>query len=216
MNEKKVLFDDKVINMAALYWISIIAEGQDHDNGSLDFASLMCARLANNAAIKVPVENLRKFKEAFAKHFKLLTDKYPNSKEVTTYCDYSPGLVIRDAAEEAGINEIQFPYKTGILIGPNYILERRPYKHWESFKDAIIYCDHSYFKKLIADEQERISGYKLEKDAWWYGSLSEEERMEGVENCKKNIEVYQNYLNTMPDPYIRDDMKTLLEDKRYQ
>lgn len=193
-------YSDKIINIAAQYWINIIKSGKDHDNGDNSFAGFICSHLANESTEELENEKLEKFRKAFFEEFKKVVKEYPRESEVNLYCDYNPGWVLSEAAEKAGINEMQFPWKTGIVVGLDYIREHKPYAR-KSFKDSLIYCERSYLQRLIVDTERQIE--KLPKEKW----LSEESKKEYIKDYQDNLRVYKELLKTLPNGYTRKDLQ---------
>lgn len=193
-------YSNKVINLAAQYWINIIKTGQDHDNGDYSFAGFLCSQLANDTAEEIDNERLESFRKAFFEEFKKTVEHYSITNEISLYCDYHPGRVLSEAAEKANIDEAQFPWKAGIVVGADHILERRPYAN-KTFKDSLVYCEHSYLEKLIEYANSRIEDIPYEK------CLSDEDKKRFIEDYKKEIEVYTELLKTLPNYYIRKDLE---------
>ena len=193
-------YSDKIINLAAQYWINIIKTGKDHDNGDNSFESFACSYLANKSTKELENEKLENFRKAFFEEFKKVIEKYHKENGVSLYCDYHPDWILSEAAKKADINEMQFPWKTGIIVGTDYIIEQKPYAR-KSFKDSLIYCEHSYLQSLIADAERQIK--KIPNEKW----LSEERKKEYIKDYQDNLRVYQKLLRTLPNGYIRDNLK---------
>jgi hypothetical protein len=200
MNKNKCIYSDKIINIAAQYWINIIKSGKDHDNGDNSLTGFFCSHWANESTEELETEKLEKFRKAFFKEFKKVVKEYPRESEMDLYCDYGPGWVLSEAAEEAGIDTIQFPWKTGITIGPDYIRECKPYAR-KSFKDSLIYCEHSYLQSLIVTTEKRIKN--LSKEKW----MSEELKKDWLKDYQDDLKVYKELLETIPDSYVREDLR---------
>ena len=200
MNKNKCVYSDKIINIAAQYWINIIKDGKDHDNGDNSLTGFICSHWANESTKELENKKLEEFRKAFFKELKKNIKKFPEQSEIHLYCDYHPCLVLSKAAEEADIDTIQFPWKTGIIIGPDYISEYKPYAR-KTFKDSLIYCEHSYLQSLIVIAEKRIEN--LPNDKW----LSEEDKKEYAKDYQNNIKVYKELLETLPDGYVREDLR---------
>lgn len=111
---------------AAEWWASKIDGRHHHDNGDRSSAGAIGMFLAD-ALMKAPSEEqVDKFKGALITE--LLNE---NNASLLAFgglhCDYGPGLFLRDAAEEAGIESYNFPFKTSMSFRDGEIFVRDGY-----------------------------------------------------------------------------------------
>lgn len=79
--------------------------------------------MADSAQQKPTKAQINTFKAAVIKGI----EEYPYSDEIDLYCDYGPGLILRDAANEAGINSLNFPFKTGMFVSEKEVRVKEGY-----------------------------------------------------------------------------------------
>lgn len=98
--------------VAADWWASKISGNVRHDNGDTSPTNMFAMLLADAGRMPLTREQINTFKAAVIKGI----EEYPYNGEIDLYCDYGPGLILRDAADEAGINHLNFPFKTGMFV----------------------------------------------------------------------------------------------------
>ena len=96
---------------AASWWGNKLKGNIRHDNGSDDDASKMAGFLADMMTTPSSDDTIDKFEKILVE--KILEE---NSNYVDLYVDYHPDRVLAEAANEAGIDEMSFPWKTGVHI----------------------------------------------------------------------------------------------------
>ena len=108
---------NEAATVAAEWWTEKISGNCQHSNGDASLSSMITMCLADRGQEKPNLEQLDTFKAAVIKGI----EEYPYSHEIDLYCDYGPGLILRDAANEAGINHLNFPFKTGMFVSANQV-----------------------------------------------------------------------------------------------
>ncbi len=98
---------------AAKWWGDMLCH--HHDNGANDRNNQLAMVLADMiAASNKPTD------EQISKFVELLTDKLieqdSDNRDISIYCDYHPDIMLREVADEVGIDSSVFPYKTGMSI----------------------------------------------------------------------------------------------------
>lgn len=112
--------------VAAEWWASKIDGRHHHDNGDRSSTGVMSMFLADMCMEAPTKEQIEQFKESLISH--LLDDENWSLLGFGgLHCDYGPGLFLRDAAEEAGIEELNFPFKTSMYFQDGEILVRDGY-----------------------------------------------------------------------------------------
>lgn len=103
------------IKTAARWWAGKLKAKQPHSNGDKSAASLFACLLADMGAAPLRDEQL----EVFAGELESQIDKHMNTygdRYVEIGCDYGPCRMLDAAAQKAGINELNFPFKTSVYI----------------------------------------------------------------------------------------------------
>ena len=105
---------ETAIKTAAKWWTDKLRQRAPHDNGdrSCDFAML----LADLLTTPMSEDQLNKFQEALEKEIDLNMAAYGLC---ILGCDYAPCNVLTNAADQAGINTHNFPFKTAMDIRRN-------------------------------------------------------------------------------------------------
>lgn len=103
----------ETIEKAVNWWSEKIAGRQPHSNGDNSEASVMACIMADMARKPVSNEQIETFKNVLSEKIMEYMDRY---KEVDLSCDYGPGLLLSESAEAAGINQLNFPFKTSMII----------------------------------------------------------------------------------------------------
>lgn len=110
--------------VAAEWWAKKIGGEIHHDNGDNSPLNKLAMLMADSAQKKPTEAQINTFKAAVIKGI----EEYPYKvDEIDIYCDYGPGLILRDAAEEAGINKMNFPYKTGMYVSEKEVRVKEGY-----------------------------------------------------------------------------------------
>lgn len=109
--------------VAAEWWAKKIGGEIHHDNGDNSPLNKLAMLMADSAQTRPTEAQIEVFKAAVIKGI----EGYPYSGEIDIYCDYWPGLILSDAAEEAGINKMNFPYKTGMYVSEKEIRVKEGY-----------------------------------------------------------------------------------------
>ena len=104
---------EQAIITAAKWWSNKLRQKPRHDNGDRGLASLFACALADSAMTEITEEQLTKFEEALIENLSL-TLSY--DKNVNLNSDYSPDAKLKSAADLAGINTSNFPFKTSLWI----------------------------------------------------------------------------------------------------
>lgn len=105
--------------VAAEWWAKEISGYTRHDNGDSSLSSSFAMLLADIGQEAPNEEQVETFKAAVIKGI----EEYPHQDlvGVDLCCDYGPGGILHDAAEEAGINELNFPFKTNMFVAKDRV-----------------------------------------------------------------------------------------------
>ena len=110
---------EQVIETAVNWWAKKIHTPFHHDNGANDSANVMACFFADMGRKFSTEEQVEVFKRELTA---LLTDEYENRFGKSEYgniiigCDYRPCTMLNNAAKVAGINDLNFPFKTYMYI----------------------------------------------------------------------------------------------------
>lgn len=117
---------------AAAHWWAERADGTaHHNNRGGDLASVFAGILADTMNTPPQCGALEKFEEILAE--KIMTAEFPYMWS-SIWVDYGPDQILAEAAQEAGINCANFPWKTGMHIDPEKktIMVRLSMGPWET------------------------------------------------------------------------------------
>ena len=116
-NFKRKKDDAKRISLladaAVEWWVKKISGEEPHDNGSNDFTSFAACRMADMGRKKITEKQLFVFKEVLRGEIEVSKRKCDC---LILGCDYGPDKNLGFAAEQAGINFLNFPFKTWMAI----------------------------------------------------------------------------------------------------
>lgn len=112
---------EQAINIAVEWWANKLYSKVPHSNGDNSFASVMACLLADSGMENVTDEKIDIFKKELTSQ---IEHEMPNRwSEVYLGVDYNPSVNLRESAKKAGINVLNFPFKTDLYIhweGDNY------------------------------------------------------------------------------------------------
>ena len=115
---------EEVISTAAKWWTDKLASIPRHDNGDNSRTSLVACLFADMCSEPITKEQLVIFEEELIRNIR---STYENHIEhvgchfTVIGCDYAPCSELYSAAVGAGINVNNFPFKTWMRIGPDYV-----------------------------------------------------------------------------------------------
>lgn len=115
---------EEVIFTAVQWWSDKLASRARHDNGDNSRTSLVACLFADMCSEPITKDQLVIFERVLTER---LRSTYENHIEQVGMpytiigCDYGPCDALYSAAEEAGINANNFPFKTWMHIGRDYV-----------------------------------------------------------------------------------------------
>lgn len=115
----------ELIAVAVNWWAEKISNNHPHSNGDNSLSSVMACMMADMASKPISLERLELFK---TKLTVLLEDIYQenfikrNGYPYSLGCDYGPDITLGTAAEAAGIELNNFPFKTHMHIYKNKVM----------------------------------------------------------------------------------------------
>ena len=115
---------EEVISIAAKWWTDKLASITRHDNGDNSRTSLVACLFADMCSEPITKEQLVIFEEELIKNIRNIYEEHiehHNMRYTVIGCDYGPCGELYSAAEKAGINHGNFPFKTWMRIGPDYV-----------------------------------------------------------------------------------------------
>ena len=210
--EQNIKWNEKLFQIAGKYWRCKLDNGRSHDNGDNSDASAMASILATMVSLQNPVskEQLDNFEKYLVEEVHKALEKYPDMNSIDMYSDYAPGWILGEAAKRAGINQSRFPWKTGLFIRPNVILESQTYAR-RKFCDKIIYCNRDFIKSQIDDYIKTIQSVTDETDGFMG---SKEDRDNYVKELSDTVSNLQNLsMCLVNNEYIREDVRKVMEER---
>lgn len=103
------------IKTAAKWWADKLGRREPHSNGDNSTRSVFACLLADSGTKAITDEQMVLFTEELERGIQNYMDKYPH-RHTFIGCDYGPDRVLGEAADKAGINYLNFPFKTNLLI----------------------------------------------------------------------------------------------------
>lgn len=105
---------EQAINVAVEWWANKLKAKTSHSNGDNGMASILACILADSMMNNITDEQLDIFKTELRSRIE--ADMYNRYREVYLGCDYHPTTILRESAEKASIDEMNFPFKTDLYI----------------------------------------------------------------------------------------------------
>ena len=102
------------IKTAVKWWTDKLRRRSPHSNGDNGAASVFACLLADINAENIQNDKLDLFTTELENGIREAMTR--NERFVWLGCDYGPDMVLRDAADKAGINYLNFPFKTNLCI----------------------------------------------------------------------------------------------------
>lgn len=103
--------------VAAEWWAKEISGYTRHDNGDSSLSGSLAMLLADIGQEAPSEEQVEIFKTAIIKGIEEFRYKPP----VCLCSDYGPDGILLDAANEARINALNFPFKTNMIVEPKQV-----------------------------------------------------------------------------------------------
>lgn len=105
---------EQAIKTATEWWANKLKARMPHSNGDSGRASVMACLLADFGTEPVTDGQL----DIFKNELRTRIEGEINNRwgEVYLGCDYNPTTILRESAKIAGINELNFPFKTDLYI----------------------------------------------------------------------------------------------------
>lgn len=104
--------------VAARWWAERIVGNTRHDNGDTNLSSAFAMWMADAGQETPSRAQIETFEAALIRGIEELARCMG---DVPLFCDYGPGGILHNAAEESGINELNFPFKTGMFVSPDQV-----------------------------------------------------------------------------------------------
>lgn len=111
---------EKLIETAVNWWADKISNRHHHDNGAGDDkASIMACFMADLMFNPIAEQQIDLFKEELRNRIRKSFDD--GNKDVWLCTDYAPCRTLAESAEVAGINLLNFPFKTNMVINEDKV-----------------------------------------------------------------------------------------------
>lgn len=109
---------ETAIKTAAKWWADKLRQRAPHSNGDNSTASVFACMFADMSTEAASEEKIAVFtaelEHQLREHMDNINDRY-----VCLDCDYAPCTMLGESADEAGINRLNFPFKTNMTIEQN-------------------------------------------------------------------------------------------------
>lgn len=106
---------EKLIDIAVNWWADKLKKPH-HDNGDNSQAGIMAMIMADMASSKISDEQIEVFKKELKTRIEEQYQDIEEIRDIWLGCDYAPMKILSVPAEIAGINLMNFPFKTDMRI----------------------------------------------------------------------------------------------------
>ena len=107
---------ETAIKTAAKWWTDKLRQRAPHDNGDNSRTSAFAMIMADLLTTPMSEDQLNRFRKALEEGIDRNLKKNGERYGGTMGCDYGPCILLSEAADQAGINCNNFPYKTHMHI----------------------------------------------------------------------------------------------------
>ncbi len=105
---------EKLVRTASGWWLKKVCNRQPHSNGDDSKPSVIGCMMADFMSKPVSVEQALAFSDALDEEIWNMMETGGQTQFLS--CDYGPDIHLANAAEKAGINVLNFPFKTNMRI----------------------------------------------------------------------------------------------------
>lgn len=106
---------ETAIKTAAKWWADKLRQRAPHSNGDNSPASVFACMFADMGTEAASEEKIAVFTEELEHQIQEHMDNI-NNRYVCLDCDYAPCTLLAESAARAGINRLNFPFKTDMII----------------------------------------------------------------------------------------------------
>ncbi|MCM1440501.1 MAG: hypothetical protein NC131_15075, partial [Roseburia sp.] len=162
------MLSKRQMETAVQWWGEKVRGGATHNNGADSIQSFMAMMMADSMVKTQDSEKVEKFKSLLREAFYNTDYSFRTHDLIRLSCDYGPDYILAECAEKAGIDTMNFPWKTtmnfndgGVQVSEGY---GAPYENLELVKASlnkndilrmIKYC-HEHSLPLIDDESQSL------------------------------------------------------------
>ena len=114
------------VTKAAKWWADQICGNKPHDNGDSGRSSVFACMLADMGREPVSDEQRKVFEDELVVQINKLFEEW-GENGASIGCDYGPDLYLSNAADKAGINHLNFPFKTDMFFRNGVISVKEGY-----------------------------------------------------------------------------------------
>lgn len=180
----------EIAKIASEWWADKVCHPK-FDNGDNGEAGVMCFMMANIAKKDVEDES----KQKFADLLKIRIEKELTERPEYTVnldVDYHPCRILSEVGKSAGISDMNFPWKTYMLISSNSVSVAYGYQA----PLEVLYANKAYWQGQIKGTEETLSQYESGEMCSWIQDPNERQKRldKGIENCKERITQYKEEL----------------------
>lgn len=117
-------YKNSIVTIASNWWTEVIKDAK-LDSGATGYEGAMSTILGNMLKEQISDTKQLKFKnllrEYIIKNYEENFIKSNGTRSIILSCDYGPDANLAKIAEQCSISENNFPWKTTMWIGPDYI-----------------------------------------------------------------------------------------------
>lgn len=113
------MVEEKIVKIAVEWWAEKISGNKPHSNGDNSPVNRIAMMIADSGRKNITEDQLNFFKEELSRGIK--EHFAENEYDLLLCVDYSPCTLLNKAAEKAGINVLNFPFKTDMRIYSNRV-----------------------------------------------------------------------------------------------
>lgn len=185
---------EEIANIAAKWWGDKVCNPKfDNGDKSGGMAGMLASMLAK------PIDYI--VRDKFVKELsRIILSTMDNRSENYTHfidVDYGPCSDLSTAAKLSGLPENNFPWKTSMHIGRNFVSVRYGYEAEEEY----LYVTKDFWRGVIKYNEEYLEEVKAGKGYDWVKDEAEKQRriLSGVADLTKKLEIYRSNLEKAED-----------------
>lgn len=168
-------YKEKILDVASNWWGEVIKDAK-LDCGAKGYDEVMATALGNMLKTNLEEKNINSFKTLLRKRIEEEYDEIRYNGTFILSVDYEPDRNLYDIAKECNINTNNFPWKTVMWIGKDFIKLRYGY----SSQTETIFETEEHLKREIEKDEKRIEEYK-KRDDDTFTIFSREELIEEIQ-----------------------------------
>lgn len=183
---------EEIAKIAATWWADKVAKpkfdnGDNSDNGGM--AQLLAALGTKPVGIEAREKFISELKSKIEKRI-YWEPKYERVPRMVLSVDYGPDKDLYEAAEAAGVNKMNFPWKTTMWIDKNHVSVSYGYRTPEE----ILYANKEHWEQRIKDAEDDLDKYNSGYYTYDWIEDEEERQKELIDSkarCENTLTQYK-------------------------